>query len=168
MARDLVDACYLRGQFKLRSGAISDHYFDKYRFESDPALLRRIAEALAPSLPPADLIAGPELGGVPLAVALSAISGLPSRFVRKQAKTYGTEQLAEGGDVAGQRIVMIEDVVSTGGQLVESIGALRALGAEVDTALVVVLRDPAAIENLAAIDVVTVALFHEADLDLPN
>lgn len=168
LARALVAACYLEGSFTLRSGTTSDHYFDKYRFEAEPTLLREVAEALLPSLPPADLIAGPELGGVPLAVALSAVSGLPCRFVRKTAKTYGTAQLAEGGPVDGQRIVMVEDVVSTGGQLVESIGALRELGATVDAAMVVVLRDPVGRENLAAIGVDTIALFSEDELDLPS
>ena len=166
LARALVDACYLEGSFTLRSGATSDHYFDKYRFEAEPALLKHVAEALLPMMPSADLIAGPELGGVPLAVALSSVSGLPCRFVRKAAKTYGTGLLAEGGPVDGKRIVMIEDVVSTGGQLVESIGALRALGATVETAMVVVLRDPVGSENLAAIGVDTVALFNEHELDL--
>src|SRR5207248_4168289 len=91
LARRIYDVAHLTGQFTLRSGATSTEYFDKYRFESDPSLLRDIATAMAPLLPPdVDALAGLELGGVPLATALSFETGLPALFVRKQAKTYGT------------------------------------------------------------------------------
>ena len=99
----------------------SDEYFDKYRFESDPTLLASIAAALVPLVPAGvDVLAGLELGGVPLAVALSQVSGLPAFFVRKEAKTYGTCQLAEGGELAGRRLLVVEDVVTSGGQVVTS------------------------------------------------
>jgi orotate phosphoribosyltransferase len=131
LARRIYDRCHLTGEFVLRSGATSGEYFDKYLFESDPALLREIAQALVRLLPDrVDAVAGLELGGVPLATAVSQISGLSTLFVRKQAKTYGTCRLAEGGDVAGRRLVVIEDVVSSGGQVVASCRALRQLGAE--------------------------------------
>src|SRR5438874_31274 len=102
----------LTGRFLLRSGATSEEYFDKYLFESDPVLLRAIAEAMAPLVPPStDALAGLELGGVPLATALSRETGLATRFVRKEAKAYGTCRLAEGGDVDGARLVVVEDVI---------------------------------------------------------
>ena len=91
LARRVYLAAHLTGTFVLRSGATSDEYFDKYRFESDPRLLRQVAEAMAGLLPEgADGLAGLELGGVPLATVLSQVTGLPAGFVRKQAKPYGT------------------------------------------------------------------------------
>ena len=88
-----------------------------------------------------DAVAGLELGGVPLVTVVSQVSGLPALFVRKQTKTYGTRRLAEGGDVAGRRLAVIEDVISTGGQVVESCRALRQLGAEIVSVLSVVDRE---------------------------
>ena len=100
LAARVYDIAHLTGTFTLRSGTTSTEYFDKYRFEADPALLRDIAAAMAPLVPDGiDALAGLELGGVPIATALSLETGLPARFVRKEAKTYGTCQLAEGGDI---------------------------------------------------------------------
>ncbi len=131
LARAIYERTHLTGEFRLRSGAVSNEYFDKYLFESDPALLHAIGEALAPLLPPhgTDAVAGLELGGVPLATILSLLTGLPALFVRKEAKTYGTCRLAEGGDVDGKRVTVIEDVVTSGGQVVTSCGDLRDRGA---------------------------------------
>ena len=125
----------------LRSGARSTEYFDKYLFESDPALLRAIGEALVPLIPRGtDALAGLELGGIPLATMLSQLTGLPALFVRKEAKTYGTCRLAEGGDVDGRRLTIVEDVVSSGGQVVLSAGDLRERGATVEHAVIVIDR----------------------------
>ena len=117
LANRVYDAAHLTGTFTLRSGQQSSEYFDKYRFEADPALLRDIAEALAPLVPDGiDALAGLEMGGIPIATALSMVTGIPARFVRKEAKTYGTCLLAEGGDIEGKRLLVVEDVVSTGGR----------------------------------------------------
>ncbi len=135
----------------LRSGATSDEYFDKYLFEGDPALLRDIAESLVALLPDgAEALAGLELGGVPLATVLSQRTGLPTLFVRKQAKPYGTRKLAEGGDVAARRLVVVEDVITSGGQVLESCGQLRALGADILGVLCVIEREAGGAANLAA------------------
>jgi len=100
LARDIYRASHLTGRFVLRSGAVSDEYFDKYLFESDPRLLAAIGDALAPLVPEGtEALAGLETGGIPLAVILSQRTGLPALFVRKEAKTYGTCKLAEGGPV---------------------------------------------------------------------
>jgi orotate phosphoribosyltransferase len=132
----------LEGRFKLRSGLSATEYFDKYRFEGDPALLRAIADALVPLVPAStEMLAGLELGGVPLATALSLYTGLPVVFVRKVAKDYGTRRIAEGGDVAGRRLLIVEDVVTTGGQVVTSCWDLRALGAIVEHAVCVIDRE---------------------------
>jgi orotate phosphoribosyltransferase len=152
---ELADRIYerarLTGEFRLRSGATSNEYFDKYLFESDPRLLREIAEELVGLLPAGvELLAGLELGGVPLAVAASQVSGLPSVFVRKAAKTYGTCRLAEGGEVARHRIAVIEDVVTSGGQVIESCRELRDREADIAVVLCVIDREAGGRENLAA------------------
>jgi orotate phosphoribosyltransferase len=165
LARAIYDSAHLTGKFTLRSGATSTEYFDKYRFESDPPLLRAIAEALAPLVPAGtDALAGLELGGVPLATALSQVTGIPTVFVRKEAKTYGTCQLAEGRDVDGARLTVVEDVVTSGGQVVTSCGDLRERGATVAVALCVIDRESGGPEALAAIDVELRALFRMSEL----
>lgn len=150
LARRIYERAHLTGEFRLRSGEVSREYFDKYRFESDPVLLREIGEGLAALLPgDMDAIAGLELGGVPLAVAASQASGLPTVFVRKLAKQYGTCRLAEGAEVAGATLAVIEDVVTSGGQVVESCVALREFGASVGVVLCVVDREAGGRENIA-------------------
>lgn len=116
LARRIADVATLEGEFLLRSGQTTNRYFDKYRFEGKPALLKPLASAMA-SLIPADteILAGLELGGVPLVTAISLETGLPAAFVRKQAKTYGTCRAIEGQDIANRRITFVEDVITTGG-----------------------------------------------------
>lgn len=151
LARRIYERAHLRGEFRLRSGVVSSEYFDKYLFESDPALLREVAEALIDLLPDGvEAVAGLELGGVPLATVVSQLTGLPALFVRKKAKEYGTCRLAEGGEVAGRRLAVIEDVVSSGGQLIESCGALRERGGHIAAAVCVIDRETGGRENLAA------------------
>jgi orotate phosphoribosyltransferase len=165
LAREIYERTHLTGEFVLRSGAVSNEYFDKYRFESDPALLRAIAEALAPLVPAGtDGLAGLELGGVPLATMVSQVTGLPAFFVRKEAKTYGTCQLAEGGELDGLRLLVVEDVVTSGGQVVTSCGDLRDRGAKVEHALCVIDRESGGTCNLAAIGVELHALFTMGEL----
>ena len=157
---------HLTGTFVLRSGRTADHYFDKYRFESDPALLAEIVAALEPLVPAGtEGLAGLELGGVPLATMLSAATGLPAYFVRKEPKKYGTEQVCEGGDVAGRRLLIVEDVVTTGGQIVLSAQDLRAEGAVVDHALCVIDREGGGADVTAAEGVTLHALFTMRDLE---
>lgn len=121
LGRAINAACRLKGSFKLRSGQISAEYFDKYRFEANPDLLRRIAGRMLALTPAAaEFLAGLELGGVPIATAMSLGSGRPVVFVRKAAKDYGTCQAVEGAAVAGRRIVLIEDVITTGAAVAEA------------------------------------------------
>jgi orotate phosphoribosyltransferase len=151
LAQRVYEAAHLLGTFRLRSGRVSHEYFDKYLFESDPLLLREVGEALAALVPEhAQVVAGLELGGIPLATIVSQITGLPTRFVRKAAKTYGTCRLAEGGDVAGRRLAVVEDVVTSGGQLLESCTALRERGAEIAAVLCVIDRQQGGREALEA------------------
>jgi orotate phosphoribosyltransferase len=151
LARRIRERSHLTGEFRLRSGQISGEYFDKYRFESDPALLREVAGELVALLPgDIEAVAGLELGGIPLATMVSQLSGLPALFVRKQAKDYGTCRLAEGGEVDGRRMAVVEDVVTTGGQLLLSCAALRERGADIRAVLCVIDREAGGRENLAA------------------
>lgn len=151
LARRIYERAHLTGEFQLRSGVVSGEYFDKYLFEADPGLLRDVAEVLVAMLPEGvEAVAGLELGGVPLATMVSQLSGLPALFVRKQAKDYGTRRLAEGGKVAGCRLAVIEDVLTSGGQLIQSCTALRERGADIVSVLCVIDREEGAGENLAA------------------
>lgn len=166
LARTIYKRTHLTGTFRLRSGAISDEYFDKYLFESDPWLLREIGEALVPLVPPAsEALAGLELGGVPLATILSQLTGLPALFVRKAAKSYGTCRLAEGGELDGRRLTVIEDVVTSGGQVVTSCGDLRERGAIVEHAVCVIDREAGGAKNLADVDVELRALYTMSELE---
>lgn len=141
LARKIYQVAYLRGEFKLRSGQTSNEYFDKYRFESQPELLKAIAEQLAPLVPKdTEVLAGLEMGGIPIATALSLQTGIPALFVRKKAKEYGTLQVAEGLDFKNKKLCIIEDVVTTGGQVLLSTEDLRKAGAQIATVLCVIHR----------------------------
>ncbi len=151
VAKWLYEVAHITGEFKLRSGQISNEYFDKYLFEADPALLIEIAKIMKPLIPEnTEILAGLEMGGIPVATALSIESGINAAFVRKKAKEYGTCKLAEGSTVANKRVCVIEDVVTTGGQIAESVNELRQRGAIIDTVLCVVLRDDKAFKVLNA------------------
>jgi orotate phosphoribosyltransferase len=166
LARRIYETSHLTGEFTLRSGTVSNQYFDKYLFEADPQLLAEVAAGLLALIPAGtEAVAGPELGGIPLATMVSQLSGLPARFIRKQAKTYGTKRLAEGGELAGCRLTVVEDVVSTGGQLIESCRELRARGAEILAVLAVIDRQTGGAENLAAEALEFSALFTMAELE---
>ncbi|MCY1170233.1 Orotate phosphoribosyltransferase [compost metagenome] len=122
----------LEGEFRLRSGQISSTYFDKYRFEADPALLKRVATEMIPLLPEGtEVLAGLELGGVPIATAMSLMTGLAAAFVRKRAKDYGTCLAVEGCNVVGKRVVLIEDVITTGGAVADAARLVEEAGANV-------------------------------------
>jgi orotate phosphoribosyltransferase len=167
LAARIYRCAHLSGEFRLRSGALSSEYFDKYRFESDPELLCAIAKALVGLLPEeVDALAGLELGGVPLATMISQLSGIPALFVRKQAKTYGTCLLAEGGPVAGRRLVVIEDVITSGGQVIQSCVELREREAEIVTVVCVIDREAGGRENLAAEGLALQSLFTMADMQV--
>lgn len=151
LARDVDARCRLRGRFTLRSGQISSDYFDKYLLESDPVLLRRVTDQMTRLLPPGTgALGGLELGGVPLAVMLSQATGIPALFVRKQAKSYGTCRIAEGGDPAGLTVVLVEDVITTGGAVIQAASALRDLGATVSTVICAIDRSQPGSNRLAA------------------
>ena len=166
LAREIYRVSHLTGQFTLRSGKTSTEYFDKYRFEARPQLLREIAKQMTPLIPPGtDAIAALEMGGIPIATALSLATGIPVVFVRKEAKSYGTRQFAEGYDVAGKKLCVIEDVITTGGQVLESTEALRGIGAEIHDIVCVIYRGDGDLGAFQRAGLTCKALFSKQDLE---
>jgi orotate phosphoribosyltransferase len=166
LASDIDARCRLIGEFTLRSGQVAGEYFDKYLFETDPDLLARVAAAMVPILPDdTDLLGGLEMGGIPIVTVLSAQSRLPALFVRKQAKTYGTCKLAEGPDVSGRRVTLVEDVITTGGAVRDATVALRAAGATVETVVCAIDRSPGTQNPLADVGLEIRSVLTKAELD---
>ncbi|KNB48988.1 phosphoribosyltransferase family protein [Streptomyces caatingaensis] len=139
-ARLAATAC-VTDAFALADGQVLDSYFDEYRLAADPQLLHDVADAMSVLVPEgAQVLAGVELGGVPLVVALSAATGLPAAFLRRTPKRYGSKQQVEGAAVGGRRVVLVDDVVRSGGQLLAMARMLRVTGAHVADALCVLER----------------------------
>ena len=165
LALRIYDAAHITGEFILRSGAKSNEYFDKYLFEADPLLLKAIAEALVPLVPPGiDALAGLEMGGIPIATMLSQFTGLPVLFVRKKAKDYGTCKIAEGGQVQGRKLLIVEDVVTSGGAILDAAKALVAEGAVLDQVVCVIDRESGGAANLAKVNLVLKPLYTMSEL----
>jgi orotate phosphoribosyltransferase len=164
----LLEPAYLEGDFLLRSGRRSRYYLDKYRFETRPELLGplgdRIADAVREHEPEAARLAGPELGAVALAAAASLASGLPFLIVRKGAKDYGTANRLEGVFEVGERVCLVEDVVTSAGAAIKAVEALREAGLEVGTAVCVVDREEGGEDALAEKGVRLQALFRASEL----
>jgi orotate phosphoribosyltransferase len=166
LARRVLEVAHLEGQFTLRSGATATEYFDKYQFEADPVLLRDVTRELVPLLPTnTELLAGLELGGVPLVTMVSQHTGLPLCLVRKQAKQHGTGNRVEGAGVSGRRTVIVEDVVTSGAAILDAVDALQMLGAEVSTAVCVIDREAGAAARLRTQGVALHALLKKSDLE---
>jgi orotate phosphoribosyltransferase len=164
----LRDYAYLEGDFVLRSGRRSNYYLDKYRFETRPDLLSALGEHIAAEVgehePDAVRLAGPELGAVALAAAASLSSGLPFLIVRKAAKEYGTSNRLEGVFEPGERVCLVEDVVTTGGALIEALEAIREAGLQCRIAVCVVDREEGGADALARKGARLVPLFRAGDL----
>jgi orotate phosphoribosyltransferase len=164
----LRDYAYLEGDFVLRSGRRSSYYLDKYRFETRPDLLAALGEHIAAEVsehePEAVRLAGPELGAVALAAAASLSSGLPFLIVRKAAKEYGTSNRLEGVFEPGERVCLVEDVVTTAGALSEALDAVREAGLECRIAVCVVDREEGGADALARKGARLVPLFRAGDL----
>jgi orotate phosphoribosyltransferase len=154
------------GEFVLRSGRSADEYFDKYQFEADPVLLDILAERMAALVPEGtQVLAGLEMGGIAVVTALGRHTQLPCAFVRKEAKSYGTRRLAEGAEVAGRQVLVVEDVVTSGGQIAISTRELRGIGARVEHALCVIDRGEGGTAALATEGISLHALLTRDDLD---
>jgi orotate phosphoribosyltransferase len=162
----LREHAYLEGDFVLRSGKRSRYYLDKYRFETVPELLEalgaRLAAKAAEVEPDAVRLAGPELGAVALAAAASLASRLPFLIVRGEAKAYGTANRIEGAYTEGERVVLIEDVVTSGGAAADAVRAVRQAGLECRTAICVIDREEGGVDTLARLGVRLHPLFYAA------
>jgi orotate phosphoribosyltransferase len=166
LARAVDARCRLRGEFVLRSGQMAAEYFDKYLFESDPALLRRVVTQMVPLIPrQTELLGWLELGGVPLATMLSSITGIPTLFVRKEAKTYGTRRLAEGESPRDRVVLLVEDVIATGGAVRNAALALRDEGAAVTAVVCAIDRSDPGTEPLRRDGLDVHAVMTKDDLD---
>jgi orotate phosphoribosyltransferase len=167
LGRDLVRVSYLKGDFVLRSGKRSNRYFDKFLFETDPALLRRLGKHLAALVPKeTQRLAAPELGAVLLGGAVSMETGLPLLLVRKEPKGYGTSKQIEGRLAPGEKITVIEDVVTTGGDSLRSAQVLRDAGADVIHLVVVLDREEGGEANIRGAGIPYSPLFRVQDLEL--
>ncbi len=166
--RLLVEKALLEGDFVLRSGRRSHYYLDKYRFETDPELLRALGASLAGVVreaePEAVRIAGPALGAVALAASASMASGLPFIIIRDETKGYGTENRIEGPFAQGEVVCLVEDVVTSGGALVEAVAALREAELVVRTAVCVVDREEGGSDVLARSGVRLRSLYRASEL----
>ena len=167
LARDLVRASYLKGDFVLRSGKRSNRYFDKFLFETDPALLKRLGSHLAELVPrETQRLAAPELGAVLLGGAVSMELEVPLLLVRKEPKAYGTGKQIEGSFGAGERVTVIEDVVTTGGDSLRTVQVLRDAGLDVIHLVVVLDRGEGGEENIGEARIPYTPLFRIQDLEL--
>ncbi|MFC9067170.1 MULTISPECIES: orotate phosphoribosyltransferase [Streptomyces] len=141
LAARIAEVACVTDAFALADARVLESYFDEYRLAADPQLLHDVADAMAALVPEdAEALAGVELGGVPLVVALSAATGLPAAFLRRVPKRYGSRRQVEGAAVEGRRIVLVDDVVRSGGQLLAMSRMLRVAGAPVADALCVLER----------------------------
>lgn len=149
LAKKILEVARLTGTFKLRSGQTSNVYFDKYQFEADPKILNAIAEQMIPLLPKGiDLLGALEMGGIPIATAISLKTNIPVVFLRKEPKEYGTCKFAEGPAIKGRKVCLIEDVITTGGQVILTTEMLRKEGAFVDDVLCVIDRSEGKTEKI--------------------
>jgi orotate phosphoribosyltransferase len=139
-----------RGEFELSSGATADYYIDKYVFETQPDVLERIADGIAARIDPdeVDVVAGPELGAVPLVTAVSLRTGIPSAYIRKDQKDYGTQARIEGDIGEGTRVAIVEDVTTTGNTIIETAELIEELGGIPKHLIVVVDRNEGGEENV--------------------
>jgi orotate phosphoribosyltransferase len=152
------------GRFVLTSGAISDYYIDIKKASTNPKILKKIAEAMAEHADKYDLLAGMELGAVPLVVAVSLETGIPYVIIRKEKREHGTGKQIEGGDVKGKKVLVIEDVATSGGSILKTIEILRESQAEVDKVLVVVDRESGARDKVQKLDVAFVPLISVSEI----
>lgn len=167
LAKKIADTAVLHGEFTLRSGRKSTWYIDKYLFTTQPDILGALGEMFALNIPSeATLLAGAELGGIPLVTTAAMASGLPCIFIRNQKKEYGTSRQLEGKLSGDDRVVIVEDVATTGGQVLEAAAIIRESGATVAAIIAVIDRREGARENIESAGHKFVSLFTTQDLGI--
>ncbi|MDR0926605.1 MAG: orotate phosphoribosyltransferase [Ignavibacteria bacterium] len=165
LAKEIFKISHLTGEFKLRSGIISNEYFDKYQFESNPIIMSEIAIHIREMLSfKYDILAGLEVGGIPIATALGLLTTKPMVFVRKKPKEYGTAKFVEGPDINDKDLLIVEDVVTSGGQIILSAEDLRKKRAKIDKAICVIDRQQGGKEALEKIGIKLFPLFTMEEL----
>jgi len=165
LAKRIADVALLRGEFTLRSGRKSHYYLDKYLFETQPDILRELGAMFTQKVTSdIDRIAGAELGAVALAAATVLVCGKPFVIIRNQKKDYGTSKLVEGTLKAGERVLIVEDVLTTGGQVLEAAKSLEEAGAKVERIVAVIDRLEGARANIEAAGYTFESLFTTKDL----
>ena len=152
------------GRFVLTSGAVSDYYIDIKKASTNPKILKKIVEAMAEYAEGYDLLAGMELGAVPLVVALSLETGIPYIIIRKEKREHGTSKQIEGPEVKGKRVLIIEDVTTSGSSVIKTIKIIRENQGIVDEVLAVVDRESGAEEKLRSIDISFIPLLSVSDI----
>ena len=169
LARRIMEAAYLEGDFTLRSGRKSKYYLDKYLFEVQPDILKALGDLFAEyGGDSTTLIAGAELGGVALAAATSLASGKPFVIIRNAKKDYGTSKPFEGKLTDGDSVLLVEDIATTGGQVLEAAKLIRDIGAKVERIVSVIDRQEGARENIEGAGFVFDSLFTKADLGITS
>jgi len=169
LARRVREAAYLEGDFTLRSGRKSKYYLDKYLFETQPDILQALGQMFAQRVEGSTtLIAGAELGGVALAAATSIASGRPFVIIRNAKKDYGTSKPFEGKLADGDSVLLVEDIATTGGQVLEAAKLISEIGAKVERIVAVIDRQEGARENIEAAGFVFESLFTKKDLGIPG
>jgi orotate phosphoribosyltransferase len=167
LAKRIAEVSLLRGEFTLRSGRKSNYYLDKYRFETQPDILVELGKLFAQKVTAkVDRIAGAELGAVALAAATSIASGKPYVIVRNQKKDYGTSKLVEGVLNTGETVLIVEDIMTTGGQVLEAAKSLQDAGAKIDRIVGVIDRLEGARQAIESAGFVFESLFTTADLGI--
>jgi orotate phosphoribosyltransferase len=167
LAKKIADNAVLHGEFTLRSGSKSSWYIDKYLFTTQPDILGALGEMFAKKIPPSTtLLAGAELGGIPLVTTAAMASGLPCIFIRNQKKEYGTSKQLEGKLSCDDHVVIVEDVATTGGQVLEAAAIIREFGATVESIIAVIDRCEGARENIESAGYQFVSLFTAQDLGI--
>ncbi len=169
LARRVKETAYLEGEFTLRSGRKSNYYLDKYLFETEPDVLKMLGDAFADFVQSTTTrIAGAELGGVALAAAASLAANKPFVIMRNAKKDYGTSKLYEGRIEKGDSILLVEDIATTGGQVLEAAKAIKELGATVEQIVCVIDRQEGARENIESAGFVFESLLTKQDLGIKS
>lgn len=167
VARRIAETAVLRGNFTLRSGRTSSFYVDKYRFSTQPDILAAVGAMFAERVPAGTTrLAGAELGGIPLVTAASMAAGLPTIFIRNQKKDYGTAKQLEGILEPGDSVMLVEDVATTGGQVLEAAKVIEAEGATVSLICAVIDREEGATEHIEGAGYAFDRLFRLGDLGI--
>jgi orotate phosphoribosyltransferase len=165
LAQRIYNACALHGKFTLHSGKTSNIYFDKYLFESDPVLLSNITNYMVKLITSdTEILAGLELGGIPIVTSISLTTNIPAVYVRKQAKAYGTQKIAEGTDVKNKHVLIIEDVITSGKSIIAAVKNLRRSGAIVSNVLCVINREVLDYDSLFKNNLHVTSVFNISEL----